>query len=119
MSDETIFDKLIRKEIPSNIVFEDEHVFAFRDIAPQAPTHILIIPKNKDGLSGISKAEERHEAILGKLFVAAALIARKEGLEEGYRIVINEGKHGGQQVPHLHLHLLGGRQFGWPPGTSL
>jgi len=77
---ETIFDKIIRKEIPSTVVFEDEDVFAFRDISPQAPTHILIIPKVKDGLTGISQAEDRHEAILGKLLIAAAKIAKKEGL---------------------------------------
>jgi histidine triad (HIT) family protein len=94
-------------------------VLAFRDIAPQAPTHILIIPKVRDGLTGISQAEERHEAILGKLLLAAANIAKKEGLEQGYRIVINEGQHGGQAVHHIHVHLLGGKQLGWPPGTSL
>lgn len=91
MSDETIFDKLIRKDIPSKVVFEDDYVFAFRDISPVAPTHILIIPKNKDGLTGVSKAEERHEAILGKLLVAAARVAKQEGLEKGYRLVINDG----------------------------
>lgn len=119
MTEQTIFDKLIRKEIPSKIVYEDEFVFAFRDIAPVAPTHILIIPKNKDGLTGLSKAEERHEAILGKLMVAAAKIAKQEGLEKGYRIVINDGEHAGQTVFHLHVHLLGGKEFSWPPGTSL
>ena len=116
---ETIFDKLLKKEIPANVVYEDEWLFAFRDISPQAPTHILIIPKNKDGLTGISQAEPKHEAVLGKMMVAAALIAKKEGLEQGYRLVINEGKHGGQEVPHLHLHILGGSQCTWPPGTHL
>ena len=94
-------------------------MFAFRDIAPVAPTHILVIPKHKDGLSGISKAEEKHEAILGKLLIAAAKIAKLEKLEQGYRLVINEGEHAGQAVPHIHVHILGGRQFTWPPGTSL
>jgi histidine triad (HIT) family protein len=101
------------------VVYEDDFVFAFRDIAPVAPTHILVIPKHKDGLSGISKAEEKHEAILGKLLIAAAKVAKLENLEQGYRLVINEGKHGGQEVPHIHIHILGGKQFTWPPGTSL
>jgi histidine triad (HIT) family protein len=101
------------------VVYEDDFVFAFRDIAPVAPTHILVIPKHKDGLSGISKAEEKHEAILGKLLIAAARVAKLENLEQGYRLVINEGKHGGQEVPHIHVHILGGKQFTWPPGTSL
>jgi diadenosine tetraphosphate (Ap4A) HIT family hydrolase len=119
MAEETIFDKLIRREIPSNVVYEDDCVFAFRDIAPAAPTHILIIPKHKQGLTGLSRAEEHHEAILGKLLVAAAKIAKQEGLEQGYRIVINDGEHAGQTVFHLHVHLLGGKHFSWPPGTSL
>lgn len=119
MAEETIFDKLIRREIPSNVVYEDEWVFAFRDIAPAAPVHIIIIPKQKQGLTGLSKAEEQHEAILGKLLVAAAKIAKQEGLGQGYRIVINDGEHAGQTVFHLHVHLLGGKQFSWPPGTSL
>jgi histidine triad (HIT) family protein len=101
------------------VVFEDDFVFAFRDINPAAPTHILIIPKHKDGLTGISQAQEKHEAILGKLLLAAAKIAKQENLGHGYRLVINDGVHGGQEVPHLHVHLLGGKQFGWPPGTSL
>jgi histidine triad (HIT) family protein len=77
-----------------------------------------VIPKKKDGLVGICNAEERHEAILGKLMVAVAKVAQLEKLDEGYRVVINNGKHGGQEVPHLHLHVLGGKQFTWPPGTS-
>ena len=101
------------------MVYEDEFIFAFRDIAPVAPTHIIIIPKNKDGLTGVSKAEEKHEVILGKMLVAAAKIAKQEGLGNGYRLVINDGEHAGQTVSHIHLHLLGGKQFGWPPGTSL
>jgi diadenosine tetraphosphate (Ap4A) HIT family hydrolase len=119
MSSQTIFDKIIQKQIPANVVFEDDFVLAFRDIAPVAPIHILIIPKHKDGLTGIAKAEEKHEAILGKLLIAASKIAKQEQLGHGYRLVINEGEHGLQEVPHLHLHLLGGKQFGWPPGTSL
>ena len=118
MQGETIFDKIIRKEIPSNIVFENDDILAFRDINPQAPVHILVIPKVKDGLSGISKAEDRHAAILGKMMVAVAKIGQQEGLSEGYRVVINDGANGGQEVPHLHIHILGGSKCTWPPGTT-
>ncbi|XP_031103822.1 14 kDa zinc-binding protein [Ipomoea triloba] len=113
----TIFDKIINKEIPANIVYEDDKVLAFRDISPQAPTHILLIPKVKDGLTGLSKAEERHCEILGRLLYTAKLVAKQEGLDEnGFRLVINDGKDGGQTVFHIHLHLLGGRELNWPPG---
>lgn len=112
----TIFDKIIKKEIPSTVVYEDEKVLAFRDINPQAPTHVVIIPKVKDGLTGLSKAEERHVEILGCLLYAAKVIAKQEGLEDGYRIVINDGPSGCQSVYHIHVHLLGGRQMNWPPG---
>ncbi|CAI0439828.1 unnamed protein product [Linum tenue] len=90
----TIFDKIINKEIPSNVVYEDDKVLAFRDINPQAPTHIVIIPKVKDGLSGLSKAEERHCEILGRLMYTAKLVAKQEGLDDGFRIVINDGPNG-------------------------
>ncbi|KAK2967461.1 hypothetical protein RJ640_024000 [Escallonia rubra] len=112
----TIFDKIINKEIPAKVVYEDEKVLAFRDIAPQAPTHIVIIPKVKDGLTGLSKAEERHCEILGHLLYSAKRVAEQEGLEDGFRIVINDGPKGCQSVYHLHIHLLGGRQMNWPPG---
>ncbi|WVZ14454.1 hypothetical protein V8G54_012020 [Vigna mungo] len=112
----TIFDKIINKEIPSTVVYEDDKVLAFRDITPQAPTHILIIPKVKDGLSGLSKAEERHIDILGRLLYTAKLVAKQEGLDDGFRIVINDGPKGCQSVYHIHVHLLGGRQMNWPPG---
>ncbi|XP_051138581.1 14 kDa zinc-binding protein [Andrographis paniculata] len=112
----TIFDKIINKEIPSTVVYEDEKVLAFRDISPQAPVHILIIPKVKDGLTGISKAEERHYEILGRLLHTAKLVAEQEGLQDGYRLVINDGPKGCQSVYHLHIHLLGGRQMNWPAG---
>ncbi|XP_073062252.1 adenylylsulfatase HINT1 [Primulina eburnea] len=112
----TIFDKIINKEIPANIVFEDEKVLAFRDIAPQAPIHIVIVPKVIDGLTGISKAEEKHCEILGYLLYAAKLVAKQEGLKDGFRLVINDGPKGCQSVYHLHIHLLGGRQMNWPPG---
>ncbi|KAK9671317.1 hypothetical protein RND81_12G021300 [Saponaria officinalis] len=112
----TIFDKIINKEIPATVVYEDEKVLAFRDINPQAPTHILIIPKVKDGLTGLSKAEERHFEILGRLLYTAKLIAKQEGLEDGFRVVINDGPKGCQSVYHIHVHLLGGRQMEWPAG---
>ncbi|XP_021745807.1 14 kDa zinc-binding protein-like [Chenopodium quinoa] len=112
----TIFDKIINKEIPANVVYEDEKVLAFRDINPQAPVHILIIPKVKDGLIRLAKAEERHFDILGRLLYTAKVIAKQEGLEEGFRIVINDGPKGCQSVYHIHVHLLGGRQMEWPAG---
>ncbi|CAM8955014.1 unnamed protein product [Rhodiola kirilowii] len=94
----------------------DDKVLAFRDIQPQAPTHILIIPKDKDGLTGLAAAEERHCEILGRLLYTAKLVAKQEGLGDGYRIVINDGPNGCQSVYHIHVHLLGGRQMNWPPG---
>ncbi|KAJ3699694.1 hypothetical protein LUZ61_003399 [Rhynchospora tenuis] len=112
----TIFDKIIKKEIPSTIVYEDDKVLAFRDISPQGPTHILVIPKVKDGLTGLSKAEERHVEILGRLLYVAKLVAKQEKLDDGYRVVINDGKNGCQSVYHIHVHVIGGRQMNWPPG---
>ena len=119
MQEGTIFDKIINKEIPATIVYETEDVLAFRDINPQAPVHILLIPKKRDGLTGLSAAEDRHEEILGKLLIAASKVAKQEKLDEGYRIVINDKNHGCQEVFHIHVHLLGGKKFTWPPGTSL
>ncbi|MCL7040094.1 hypothetical protein MKW94_001286 [Papaver nudicaule] len=104
------------KEIPSKVVYEDDKVLAFRDINPAAPTHILVIPKVKDGLTGLSKAEERHTEILGHLLYAAKLVAKQEGLDDGFRIVINDGPGAGQTVYHIHVHVLGGRELKWPPG---
>lgn len=113
---ETIFSKIIRKEIPSDIVFENEDVLAFRDIHPQAPVHILIIPKLQIPKTSDIKGKE-HAVLLGKLFDAANAIARQEKVDEkGFRIVINCGPESGQEVYHLHLHLLGGRKMNWPPG---
>lgn len=112
---ETIFGKIIRKEIPAKIVHETEHVLAFRDVNPVAPSHILIIPKKP--IPSIAHASGADAHLLGELFLAAAEIARREGLEDtGYRIVTNIGHDGGQTVFHLHLHLLGGRHMAWPPG---
>lgn len=112
----TLFDKIISKQIPSTVVYEDESVMAFRDISPQGPVHIILIPKDRDGLTQLSKAEERHTEVLGHLLVTAAKVARQEGLKEGFRLVINDGVQGCQSVYHLHLHLIGGRQMNWPPG---
>ncbi|CAN6200841.1 unnamed protein product [Urochloa humidicola] len=112
----TIFDKIIAKEIPSTVVYEDDKVLAFRDINPQAPVHVLVIPKLRDGLTGLDKAEPRHIEILGQLLCAAKVVAEKEGLANGYRVVINNGPEGCQSVYHLHLHVLGGRQMKWPAG---
>ncbi len=115
--EDTIFDKIARKEIKSTVVYEDEKCLAFRDIHPQAPTHIVLIPKKRQGLTRLSKATEEHTALLGHLMVVTATIAKQEHLEkDGWRLVINDGPNGGQSVYHLHIHILGGRQLGWPPG---
>lgn len=111
----TIFTKIINKEIPSSIVFENERILAFRDISPQAPVHILIIPKTP--IRDISEAREEDKAVIGEIHLVAAQIAKNEGIDEtGYRIVTNKGDDGGQTVYHLHFHLLGGRAMAWPPG---
>jgi histidine triad (HIT) family protein len=112
---DNIFAKIIRKEIPAKIVFEDDRVLAFRDVGPKAPVHILIVPK-KD-IARISEAAVADEPVLGHLLTVAAEIARKEGIDStGYRLVINKGPHAGESVAHLHVHLLGGRPMSWPPG---
>ncbi|MDH2431901.1 zinc-binding protein [Pokkaliibacter plantistimulans] len=113
----TIFSKIIAREIPADIVYEDDHVLAFRDINPQAPLHLLIIPKQE--IPTINDIEEQHEVLIGKLFTAAARIAKAEGIaEDGYRVVMNCNQHGGQTVYHVHLHMLGGKPMGWPPYTE-
>ncbi|OMO75007.1 Histidine triad (HIT) protein [Corchorus capsularis] len=112
----TIFDKIIAKEIPSAIVYEDDKVLAFKDINPQAPVHVLVIPKFRDGLTELGKAEPRHEEILGQLLYAARIVAEKEGIVDGFRVVINSGASACQSVYHFHLHVIGGRQMKWPPG---
>uniref|UniRef100_A0A0N5BAE2 HIT domain-containing protein n=1 Tax=Strongyloides papillosus TaxID=174720 RepID=A0A0N5BAE2_STREA len=111
---ETIFDKIIRKEIPAKIIHEDEDTLAFHDVAPQAPVHFLVIPKRR--ISMLEKVQPSDANLLGKLLVTANKCASELGLKEGYRVVINNGKNGCQSVYHLHLHILGGRQLGWPPG---
>ncbi|CAH0476424.1 unnamed protein product [Peronospora belbahrii] len=112
----TIFDKIINGQIPVKIAYEDEQCLAFHDINPQAPVHILIIPKTRDGLTQLAHAEERHKTILGHLLYTAKVVAKQQMLEKGFRIVINDGEDGCQSVFHLHLHVLGGRKLGWPPG---
>lgn len=114
--EDTLFDRIARKEIQADIVYEDHLSLAFRDIAPQAPTHIVIIPKDRKGLTSLHVAGEGHKDLLGHLVWVTAEVARRLGLSEGWRLVINNGKYGAQSVYHLHIHLLGGRQMNWPPG---
>ncbi len=111
---ETIFSKIIRREIPADIVYEDDLALAFRDITPQAPVHILVIPKKP--IPQLSAAESEDHALMGHLLLTAKRVAEQAGLENGYRLVINNGTDGGQTVSHLHLHILGGRHMQWPPG---
>ncbi len=113
MSD-TVFSRIIRREIPAQIVYEDERAIAFKDIAPQAPVHILVVPK--EPIPGIAEAKPEHEGLLGHLLLTAQRVAVEAGLSRGYRLVINQGEDGGQTVFHLHIHVLGGRAMGWPPG---
>lgn len=111
----TIFSKIIDREIPADIVFENERVLAFRDINPQAPVHVLIIPKRE--IPTVNDLAATDAALVGELVLAAGQIAREEGIaESGYRTVFNCNTDGGQEVYHLHLHLLGGRSMSWPPG---
>ncbi|RLD16534.1 MAG: histidine triad nucleotide-binding protein [Caldiserica bacterium] len=111
---ECIFCKIIKREIPSEIVKEDDLAIAFKDINPQAPVHILIVPKKH--IASISEMKEEDENLIGHLFNMAREIAQELGLSSGYRLVINNGKDAGQEVFHIHLHLLSGRKFSWPPG---
>jgi len=115
----TIFSKIINKEIPAEIVFESDNIFAFKDINPQAPVHILIIPKIEiPKVTDINVKE--HDGLLGEMINTANKLAKDMGIaEEGFRLVFNCGNNGGQEVYHLHLHLLGGRQMKWPPGLIL
>lgn len=113
MSD-TIFGKIIRREIPANIVYEDDLCLAFKDINPQAPTHILVIPKKP--IPCIDDAEKEDQNLLGHLLLTVQKVASEANLTNGYRVVINNGNDGGQTVNHLHLHILGDRTMTWPPG---
>ena len=117
MTDPTIdclFCRILRGEIPAKKIHEDDHVFAFEDINPQAPTHILIIPKKH--FAGLKEAQAADAELIGRCHLAAAQIARQRNLEQGYRTVLNVGPGAGQSVFHLHVHLLGGRPLAWPPG---
>lgn len=111
---ETLFSKIINREIPADIVFEDEQCLAFRDVNPQAPVHILVIPK--EPIAMLSDALEEDESLLGHLLTMASKIAKQEGFGEAFRLVVNNGEDAGQSVFHLHVHILAGRSFGWPPG---
>ena len=111
----TIFERIMAREIPANIVYEDDQVVAFRDIQPQSPVHVLLVPRKP--IPRLAEASETEQALLGHLLLKAAVIAEQLGLKEhGYRLVINNGPDGGESVPHLHCHILGGRQMKWPPG---
>ena len=110
----TIFGKIIRREIPADIVYEDESCLAFRDINPQAPTHVLLVPKKE--ITRLADAQPGDQALLGHLLLAANKIARELGIDGAYRLVVNNGAGAGQSVFHLHLHILAGRPMRWPPG---
>ncbi len=114
MAAKTLFKRIIDREIPADIVYEDEQVLAFRDIAPAAPTHVLIIPKRE--IPSLAHAQDQDAALLGHLLDVARRLAVQLALTDGYRVVINCGADGGQSVDHLHLHLLAGRRLSWPPG---
>ncbi len=112
---DTLFDKIIRREIPADIVYEDDTVLAFRDINPQAPVHVLFIPKR--AIATINDASDADAELIGRVVLAATAWAKTQGFaDDGYRLVMNCNKHGGQTVFHIHLHLLAGRQMAWPPG---
>ena len=111
---DTIFTRIIKREIPAKIVHDDDLCVAFRDVNPQAPTHILIVPRQP--IAHLSEAAVADQALLGHLLLTAAAIAKREKLDAGFRLVINNGREAGESVPHLHLHLLGGRPMSWPPG---
>ncbi len=114
MAQETIFSKIIQRQIPADIVYEDDLALAFKDVNPQAPVHILVIPKQR--VTKLEDAEPQDQNLLGHLLLTAKHVAQQAGLTNGYRIVINNGLDGGQTVDHLHLHILGSRQMNWPPG---
>lgn len=114
MMSKTIFKKIIDGELPAKIVYDDEHCLAFQDVNPQAPTHFLVIPRKE--IPSLADAIKEDQELLGHLLLVADKVARQEGLAEGYRTVINIGENGGQTVPHLHIHVLGGRRLTWPPG---
>jgi histidine triad (HIT) family protein len=110
----TIFKRIIDRELPADIVYEDESTLAFNDVNPQAPVHILVIPKKE--IASVADAAEDDALLLGRLLIVARDLAIKKGLDTGYRLIINTGPDAGQSVPHLHVHLLGRRALSWPPG---
>ena len=114
MAETTIFKKIIDREIPAEIVYEDELCLAFRDISPQAPVHVLLIPKQE--IPSVADITSADQVLLGHMWSVLPKVATELGLEKGYRVVVNCGPEGGQEVNHLHFHLLGGRQMQWPPG---
>jgi histidine triad (HIT) family protein len=114
MSGKTIFKKIIDKEIPADIVYEDDRCLAFRDVAPQAPVHVLVIPKQE--IASLDSLDDGDAELVAHIWLVIRDLARKLNLGGGYRVVVNCGRDGGQSVDHLHFHLLGGRQLTWPPG---
>ena len=114
VAEKTLFQKIADRELPAEILFEDDRCFAIRDINPVAPTHILVVPR--EPVAGVQDLEEQHAALAGHLLVVARRLAEEAGLAGGYRLVLNVGDDAGQTVPHLHLHVLGGRRMAWPPG---
>eukprot|EP01121_Diplochlamys_sp_Union-15-3_P013574 TRINITY_DN4234_c0_g1_i1.p1 TRINITY_DN4234_c0_g1~~TRINITY_DN4234_c0_g1_i1.p1 ORF type:complete len:136 (-),score=35.74 TRINITY_DN4234_c0_g1_i1:49-423(-) len=111
---DTIFGKILRGDIPATKLYEDDRCIVIKDVNPQAPVHFLVIPR--EPITQLSKTEEKHEALLGHLLFVASKVAREQKLDEGFRVVINDGRHGCQSVYHLHIHVLGGRTLRWPPG---
>ena len=111
---QTLFEKIIAREIPAKIEYEDDRCIAIHDIEPQAPIHVLVIPKQV--IPRVAEAHAEDAALLGHLLLTAAAVAKQLNLDRGFRVVINNGKDGGEAVPHLHVHVLGGRQMAWPPG---
>jgi len=114
MAEKTIFQRIIDKEIPAKIMYEDDQCLAFHDVAPQAPTHVLVIPKKP--ITSIAAVGDEDGPLLAHLWLVVRDLAKQLKLDRGYRVVVNCGRDGGQSVDHLHLHLLGGRQLAWPPG---
>lgn len=110
----TIFKKIIDKEIPANIIFEDDQCLAFHDVSPQAPTHVLVIPKKE--IKSLDELADDDEALMGHMWMVIRNLAKELNLGDGYRVVVNCGRDGGQSVDHLHFHILGGRSLKWPPG---
>jgi histidine triad (HIT) family protein len=111
----TLFEKIVNREVPAQIIHEDDRCVVVRDINPQAPIHLLVIPKKV--IPRLGEATDADEALLGHLLLTAAEVAKREGIaENGYRVIVNQGWHAGESVPHLHVHVLGGRQMKWPPG---